>query len=306
MYLLPPNWASELQVLLEDKPIWSPVRQSFGTSTPPAWVDAVTVELAKSLPEVSLGNEVQVLIRHPNAVTVEFVRGTSGLIALKKLAPDRTMTNPIRLDSSMATPQLRLEMTLSRNGRRVRVRKAVELPLVGGSFLDGSEWKSLGEKVELSVEQARESAFRIWPPSRWGGVDVPFEEWALMEGVTWIGRPAHRRRQVTGLLGFGAPLLLCRGPFNQLGRSIELAKEVSNHGLCRDAGLIPNGKQKLLRLQLNDEVEPGKLHQIYLWDFNGSFHQLTPRVEKKNGIAQNDCWLADAPPGTTEPRSLTV
>jgi hypothetical protein len=127
-----------------------------------------------------------------------------------------------------------------------------------------------------------------------------------MEGVTWIGRPAHRRRQVTGLLGFGAPLLLCRGPFNQLGRSIELAKEVSNHGLCRDAGLIPNGKQKLLRLQLNDEVEPGKLHQIYLWDFNGSFHQLTPRVEKKNGIAQNDCWLADAPPGTTEPRSLAI
>lgn len=303
IYLLPPNWSPELQVFLEGKPIWSPALQS--TFAPPAWAEAVTMELARALPEVTLGDEVQMLIRHPNAVTVDFVRGPSGSVGVSRIAPDRTMTEPIRLDTSLVTPCLRLEMALSRKGTRARVRRAVELPVIGGTFLDGATWEALGERVELSVEQARQSAFRIWPPTRWGGQNTVFEEWALMEGDTWIGRPARRRRQVTGLQGFGAPLLLCRGPFNPLGGSIKLAKEVSNHGLCRDAQLIESGKQKL-RLELNDEVEPGTLHRICWWDFNGSLHELTPRMQEKDGIAQHDCWLADVPLGTSEPRGLAI
>jgi hypothetical protein len=171
------------------------------------------------------------------------------------------------------------------------------------------------------LDDARSAPVRVFPPESWAGQEVGLEEWAVMEGNTWVDRLSTRPRPIRNLTGLGAPLTIRRGPFNAvpdvppLGKertvdALILAGEVVDRGRLRELLLVdhPDGDAPVrsARLELESPLEIDERHEVIWWDQDGGLHQMRPRPWGEGNSRRDDWWVVDLPPVATSPRAVAV
>ena len=120
-------------------------------------------------------------------------------------------------------------------------------------------WQAVNTSESLSTSEAKQSAYRILHPSisdRRG--------FALMEGSVSLSRLWTIPRPIHSVGGYGAPLGV-RHPYNQIYDRdlLTVAEEVYDQGVVETAIA---GQSGILRIYLNQPLEPGELHKMVFWN----------------------------------------
>jgi hypothetical protein len=282
----------------------------------PIWARATSVRLedlgvASSL----LGRPVSVEIRHPAEVDMIFARCGQQPVDCLAAGPGRTTAGPIAVPpESLAYPDqsgrartLELLVGLQYGGNVARV--ALKLPVLGSGAarLRGEAWVPLNGGAELDRAEGDAELFRIVPPVCWEGLKVAFDDCAVMEGNTWVGRPRPSPCPLPGLAGLGAPLTVRRGPYNSTGEAMHLAAAVVDHGLVRAFEVeTSQGEQFGIQIALARPLEIDAKCKVAVWCRDGSLLWAEPRHPVQDVGVASDRWTAELPPHAASPRAVAV
>ena len=77
---------------------------------------------------------------------------------------------------------------LRRDGETAQVKYVPRVRPRGAAIFRGQVWTVLGSEFQLLLDDARSAPIRVFPPESWAAQKVGLEEWAVMEGDTWVDR----------------------------------------------------------------------------------------------------------------------
>ena len=247
-------WKSELG-LKPDEP---------SSSEPPNWTKDMNVQvipsnqidLANALP-VSLSiagidEEASLTYIRVGAQPLDFVKSEDG-------AYDSVPFDILaRLSPKTATPAFEVKVGLRRNGEQANVTRSLVLSVKGVLRMTDAGWQAVSPSESLSASEAKQSVYRILHPSisdRRG--------FALMEGSVSLSRLWTIPRPIHSIGGYGAPLGV-RRPYNWVSDHdlLTVAGEAHDRGVVETA---VEGQNRILRIYLNQQLEPGELHSVVFW-----------------------------------------
>lgn len=308
LFLLRAGWPADTRVMAGTEVVWQPSIEGGPPPSEPDWAAGVEVARSGHTGEVKLGESVSVLLKHPAGVAVTFVHCGGQPFDPVPRTPEHTrLRQPIPVEPATATGVLNLLIGVRQGDETGRVRRSLEVPVVGGARLEGSTWVVLSGDGALTVDQARRSPFRILPPTRRHGQSLRLSDWAVLEGDTYVCRPRPLPRPLTGLPGLGAALAVRNGPYNSFGSSIPLAREVQDTGLLAEVALQPPEAPRTLHLGLTTNLHPGPGHRIVWWDAAGTVYpDLVPRLLRGGEEAGGAWWGVDLPAEATRPRAVAL
>lgn len=139
-------------------------------------------------------------------------------------------------------------LRLRHQGRTRTVRANLNLDLI--TWQSSGEWRTFEDqgKADLGALQS----FRFLGD---------FSEFGLLEGHRFLGRPPTGTARFQGLSGYGAPLILRKGPFNPLDHpDRRLFSSVCHQGVLKCVQLEGNRFQLVSRIPLSPK------HFLLFWD----------------------------------------
>lgn len=287
LYYLPSNWS--IKVFLDNKFFWQPCI-SIISRQQPSWIKTTKVSLVNSR-QMSFGEAFSINIEHPSNIEVTFLRYDALPINFNRKDNKYTVSEPIIL--SMVTPNHKpiIRVGLTNGLENTSIIQTLDLTFSGVLELTENGWKSISAKEELSVEEAKTTQFKIFPPVIWNKEKVEFKEWALMEGEVWLSRLWNKPRIINSLAGFGASLAIRQGAYNSFGgNAITIAKSVINRGLISDVVISIDNEAKMLKLKLSNHIELDDNHHVVWWDVNGLIYNL---AIEKTLVEDTDLWAVN-------------
>jgi len=143
--------------------------------------------------------------------------------------------------------------------------------------LTANGWQALTGEEVLTIEEAKSSLFRIKPPVK-RDERGEWIRWAVMEGEELATRWEETDQRFNALRGWGAPLTLRSGPFDNPKDEFCIAASIIDRGLIEDAVCESpaDGAARWLRLKVAGHVEPSDRHFIVWWNENGEVGKLWP------------------------------
>jgi hypothetical protein len=172
--------------------VWTPpTAASHGRPTPKwASVDARVEGAPEGL--LPLGGSYRLAIRHGADVEVVYARCRMGPVPVSTETPGTTFAGPVTLPADATSGRVEWTFGLRRGGETARVKCSPHVRPAGAAILRGHVWTVLGPDSRLSVHGDRSAPIRVFPPGSWDGREVDREEWAVMEGETWVDRLGTR------------------------------------------------------------------------------------------------------------------
>src|SRR5262249_53648609 len=142
--------------------------------------------------------------------------------------------------------------------RRIPVRFEAA-PCYGAALESAGKWQVLDATASLDrADLARKRLF-IKPPAFFDDQRPAREDWALLQGTNFWGRPRVNREFHNFLPGFGQSLELGLGPYNRAGdRRITVAPAITDFGWIQSVG--HSGDQWVIRLRHG--AEPGTIRVV--------------------------------------------
>ncbi len=154
---------------------------------------------------------------------------------------------------TISKPSLGVELSWKQFRRRIKA-PLDKLQLI--TWQQDGEWRTYTDQGQTDL-----SVFRHRPLRFLGD----FSEYGLLEGHRFIGRPAIGTAPIRGLSGYGAPLILRRGPFDSTGsKERSLASSICNQGIVKAAD-IQGGEFRIELHQSGFSPDPVR-HQLLFWD----------------------------------------
>ena len=258
-----------VSVKLSDEIIWKsepglkPDKPS--SIEPPNWTKDMNVQvmpsnqidLANALP-VSLSiagidEEVSLTYIRVGAQPLDFVKSENG-------AYDSVPFDILaRLSPKTATPAFEVKVGLRRNGEHESVARSLVLSVKGVLRMTNSGWQAVSPSESQSTSEAKQSAYRILYP----GIGDR-KDFALMEGSVFLSKLWTIPRPIHSIGGYGAPLGV-RRPYNWVSDRdlLTVVEEVYDQGVVETAIA---GQSGILRIYLNQPLEPGELHKMVFWN----------------------------------------
>ncbi|MFN8611332.1 MAG: hypothetical protein U0931_27555 [Vulcanimicrobiota bacterium] len=139
-------------------------------------------------------------------------------------------------------------LRLRHQGRTRTLRAPLNLELV--TWQSSGEWRLFEDQGKVDLGGL--PAFRFLGD---------FSEFGLLEGHRFLGRPPAGTAHFRGLSGYGAPLILRRGPFNPLDNpDRRLFSSLCNHGVLQCARFEGD------RFQLTSRIQLSPKHFLLFWD----------------------------------------
>jgi hypothetical protein len=296
--LLPAGWSPETRLCAGEVEVWRPpVGGRFLAE--PDWALRVRVHREGGGMTVALEEPFDVRIDTPAGVEVRFARWQGQPIDVR-LAGGGTLAGPVSVSPAQAEPSVELVLGLRRDSESMTVRRPLVVLCRGGARLDDDGWKVLTGDDTLTVDQARLQPCRLWPPDPAARLD----EWAILEGNVWVGRPSRQPRPLGSLAGFGAELRVVRGPYNLRGDSLILAHQVIDAGSLRGVSLRPESRTVVLHLA--DPIELDDRHHIIWWGRNKTHTELRPRPDPGYEGSEFEQWVVDWPEEMDEPLAVAL
>lgn len=129
--------------------------------------------------------------------------------------------------------------------------------------VDGS-WVAVRAEDNLDAADLQMHSVRMEPPASWQAAPADL---AVLEGDAFLTRPRGVLRGLgSSLHGLGAPLVLCRGPYNRLEETeAVLCEAVLDSGVLRAVTRTGDGR---LRLRLRAATDLTAEHRIWLWGWS--------------------------------------
>ncbi len=150
-------------------------------------------------------------------------------------------------------------LRLQHQGRSRTVRAEVPLQLITWQ-VDG-HWKTFEDRGRLDLGWLQHRPFRFLGD---------FSQYGLLEGHRFLGRPHSGTACLRGLTGYGAPVVLRKGPFNSQDEpDRRLISSLVHQHLLRRVQF--NGDE--FELELQSSMAPGPKHFLLFWDGN-ELHRL--------------------------------
>jgi hypothetical protein len=258
-----------LNASLEGEPLWSPVEaaltKAFGGNELVArcrggyWSESAPVEM-------QLDSEMHVRKLRVGTQVLGAVSLQSGVARFE----------PVTL-----TPELDGEthavLEILRDGqlRRIPVRFEI-IPAYGAALESGGKWQILHKAATLDKSDFTGRRLFVRPPAFFDDQSAAPEDWALLEGTNFCGRPRGINRDLNALLhGFGEPLELGLGPYNKAGdRRLTVARAITNFGSVKSA--TRSGDNWVI--EFRHGLEPGAAH-VWSWGDCGLVHVTASAVE---------------------------
>lgn len=238
-------------ITLGSETLWTPLHRDSSAPTPRGRASIIGVgrwgETVKVRLEMESGFEPVALRLGAHAYDVNVADG-------KHVAT-------VVLDPSIQ-PTVRARVVAISRGRRTVVPVQLELGRTWGAARQcpGGRWEPLRPDDVLDPADLGWNRLLVSSPPMWG---VPHDELAILEGGVFQARPRSAERRLgASLHGLGAPLILCRGPYNRVEQPISLAAAVVRTGLL--AGVRCDAGD--LHLRLGDPVDATEEHSVWLWD----------------------------------------
>lgn len=300
--LLQPGWSSSVSVQLEGQLFWQPNCNDLPKRVEPRWTQSVDISLSESSNQVSFGDEVQVIIHHPENVSLSFVRlGTKPIDFIEQSAASAlteliTIT-PDMLFHSSHLAELSFTIGTRTDTSSVRITRALRIEVIGAAMLSPQGWIALQPEMTLTVEQARTLPIQVFRSH--------IKEWAIMEGDSWIGRPHVTPHPIGSVGGLGAPLRLRRGPYNAIKPDIPLAREVVNRGIIADMKPRHEYDATTYDIHLTYPIELSEQHEVVIWDDSGHFHIADPDYTLVQ-LRQTSTWVLELPETAVRPLVIAI
>ncbi len=301
--------------------VWTPPAVVTPVRLTPEWahIDARVEGAWGGL--LPLGASYRLALRHGVDVQVVYARCRMAPVPVSTATPGTTFAGPAILPADVTPHLVVWTFGLRRDGETAQVKYVPRVRPLGAAIFRGQVWTVLGSEFQLLLDDARSAPIRVFPPESWAAQKVGLEEWAVMEGDTWVDRLGARPRPIRNLTGLGARLTIRRGPFNAvpdvppLGKNrtvdaLSLASEVVDRGQLRGVilgdGPDSNAVVRSARLELDGTLEIDERHEVIWWDRDGRLHRLRPRRWVADNVQRDDWWVVNLPPLATAPRAAAV
>jgi hypothetical protein len=207
---------------LEDEVLWSPVE-------PPPEKSAGSLELVARCQGGGWGESVAVELEADPELSVCKLHVGRQLLRTTTIAGRTVRFEPITLTPELESEKHAVLETL-RDGQLRRMLVCFEMgPTHGAAIESSGAWRVLSATTSLDRADLSGRKVYIRPPSASGR---PGDDWALLEGTNFCGRPRAPIKDFHALLhGFGQALELGFGPYNEDGANlIRVAEAVTNYG----------------------------------------------------------------------------
>ena len=300
-HLLPQNWPSDTAAHLDGVMLWSPKKAAGRATGVPPWCVGIRVLPLDARTPV-WGGVMRLRVTHPSDVSVAYAHVEGSYLDVDATAPPDTLIGPLTLRTRPGVTQLNVILGLTRGKERARVRQSIPLLLSGVIWLTESGWECLPVSHKLTLEEARRTSVKIFPP--------PFgsnERWALMEGDTFVTPLWQRPRPIGDLAGLGSPLTVRPGPYNAPGDAFMVVHEVIDEGVVADVAVettLTEGEDKaparrLCRLTLRQPLEPDASYRVLWWQADRCPELLN--LSEVRMLDEGRTWCFALPSGLDNP-----
>jgi hypothetical protein len=283
IWLLPQHWSPDLKVFLGADVLWAPV---LNEAREPAWAQGVQASAGNG-GTVPVGSPLRLELRHPSDVEIRFVRGGTVPLDLARTGPGTTSAGPMPWDSSLAAEKMSVRIGARRGAESCTVYRSIPIFPLGVVKLGADGWEAVSAYASLSVEEAQEGSFRMFPPP---AVVWP-RDLALLEGDAWVGRVRPRPCPLGALSGWGARLVVRRGPYNAVEDVLEVSREVFSRGIIEDVDFWSDSTR--IRVQVRAPIEPAPGHVLVWWAEDGEI--ACTEVKLEGACGGGAWWSADGP-----------
>lgn len=308
LYLLERDWPTDTQVLLAGQRLWQPRLSSLPRTSPSDILtkDDVHIYLHSTSVPLVFGRAVRFQIDHPQGYEITFLRSAGQSIEAKQHTANTTITERVTLQPHMFSGQTNpcIELTLwirhINAPTATRLRYPIEVPLIGTALLGPDGWEAVDTNQPLSIEQTKKQPLRFYLKD--------IEDWALLEGDTWLTNPWKTPKPLQMCAGFGAPLKIQKSAYNAsaLDHPHQLASEVINTGCVKAISIenVNSGQSRRVHIQLTLPIEPDEEHTIVWWDQDGTYTFFKP--EQWGTQPETMYWSAPLPALCTHPIAIAI
>ncbi len=300
--MLQAGWLSPVNALLEGQLFWQPNNKQLAKREEPRWALPVDIVLGSPSNQISFGDELQVLIHHPEPISITFVRLRAKPIIFEDQTPEIAITQLIVITPDMLfhgshLAELNFTLGVRKDAVSIPIDRSLKVEVIGAAMLSHEGWTALRPDMTLTVEQARTVPIQVFQ-SR-------LKEWALLEGDTWIGRPAGIPRPIGSLAGLGAPIRLRRGPYNAITSDAPLVNEVINRGIITNIQPRHEHDCSTYDVHLAYPVELSDQHKVVIWDEKGQLH-VADQEYMLVQLRQTPTWILELPDDAARPIVIAI
>ena len=279
---IPPGMTASL----DGEPLWSPIELL------PQQQTSSSVELVARSGSGAWGESVPVEIRIEAGMQVRKL-----LIGSRALRVVAAETDSVRFESVMLTPELEAEkravLELLTNGRLRRIPVRFETtPCYGAALESAGKWQVLDPTSSLDRADLGKKRLLVRAPEFFNNQRTAQQDWALLEGTNFCGRPRMNREFHSFLHGFGQSLELGLGPYNRVGdHRITVAQTVTDFGWIKSVERA--GDHWTIRFR--HEVDPGNF-QVVAWMGSGVLIVPPTAIEYNDNIGSVACTFFETAP----------
>lgn len=300
--LLQEGWSSSLTARLEGHLFWQPNNKELSKREEPRWAHLVDISLESDTNQISFGDKLQVLIRHPEHISLSFVRLCTKPISFSDQSEEIAITEPIVITPEMLfhgshLAELNFTLGARKDAASIRIDRSLRVEVIGAAMLSSEGWIALQPEMTLTVEQARTNPIQVF--------QAGLKEWAILEGDTWIGRPSGTPRPIGSLAGLGAQIRLRHGPYNAIDRDAPLMNEVVNRGIITSIQPRREHDYSTYNIQLAYPIELSDQHKVVVWDENGQLH-VADREYMLVQLRQTADWILELPDNAARPIVIAI
>jgi hypothetical protein len=274
-----------LTATLDGEPLWSPL-EALPQKT------SSCSELVARCGGGAWGESVPVEVRVEPEMQVRklLVAGR----ALKVVSAEGEM---IRFESISLTPELETEkhavLEILNKGRLRRIPTRFEAaPCHGAALESGGKWQVLDATTRLDrADLARKRLF-VRPPEFFDSQRTVREDWALLEGTNFCGRPRLNREFHSFVYGFGQSLEIGLGPYNRVGdRRITISQAITDFGGIKSVSRSGERWQIAFR----HRVEPETI-RVVAWTASGILNVPHTAIEWDDAVCSVACPFFETAP----------
>jgi hypothetical protein len=274
-----------LTATLDGEPLWSPLEalpQKTSSSS----------ELVARCGGGAWGESVPVEIRVEPEMQVRKL-----LVAGRALQVASAEAEMVRFESVSLTPELETEkhavLEILSKGQLRRIPARFEAtPCHGAALESGGKWQVLDATTPLDrADLARKRLF-VRPPEFFDNQRTAREDWALLEGTNFCGRPRVNREFHNFLHGFGQSLELGLGPYNRAGdRRITVAQAITDFGWIKSVGRSGDH----WAIHFRHGVDPRNI-RVVAWTGSEALLLPTTAIECNDNTSLVACTFFEAAP----------
>ena len=281
LYYFPLGWNPRTQIMFDDSDniqIWQPIIDQ-PTPIPPV-ASQITLQIENHHPDslIHWGSTISLKINHPSEARVKFARYNGKKLAYNQLTSQSGRIGPLRVEPCNTKDDLEIKIILLHEGQLMTLVKKVPVNQVGTAKLSTVGWEVLNEEFTLELRDASKSRFKIKPPSIWNNKKTETNQWSLMEGELWVKKLSSRQGSIGTLGGWGAPLTVRFGPFNNDKDAMTIAHSVVDRG--RIADIMFESDHTIVKLLT--EITPNDQYSVIAWFSDGTIGQFVPESGESN------------------------